>query len=277
MRTREEAAGDPGILLGRVATRWVAYGCWVVASWAAVTGVGCGGSGGSPTVPGPVVSPAPEPPPPDPPEAPSPGVVVTPEQLVLAEGETTTLSVRLATPPTAPVTVAASIQADAGLFAEFGKGTPLEIVQGGRLVFDADTWDSQQTVKVVAQHDFDSVDEQAAIYLDTTSNDAAYENLPRLSLPAHITDDESENLGIWVFGHKLYGPPEGETRFYGVSLSGEPTGDVVVTVASSDPGILEVTEGGELLFTPGDFEMLQWFSHFQGQGRTRRCRATTYR
>ena len=267
MRTREEAAGDPGILLGRVATRWVAYGCWVVASWAAVTGIGCGGSGGSPTAPGPVVSPAPETPPPDPPEAPSPGVVVTPEELFLVEGETTKLSVRLATPPAAPVMVALSIQAHAGLFGEFGKGPPLQIVQGGRLVFDTDAWDSQQTVELVAQHDFDGVDEEAAIYLDTTSDDVVYESLPRLSLPVRVTDDETENLGIWVFGHKWFGPPEGGTRFYGVSLSGEPAGDVSVAVTSSDPGILEVTEGGELLFTPSDFDMLQWFSLTAVSGR----------
>ena len=198
---------------------------------------------------------------------PVPAVLVSPAELFVTEGETIALSVRLATPPTAPVTVAVSVQADAGLFRELGKGFPLEITPGSRLAFDADAWDSRQTVELVAGHDFDAVDEEVFIYFDTTSDDSVYENLPRRALPAHVTDDESEPLGIFVFGHQRSGPPEGGSRIYGVSLTGEPTGEVFVTVTSSDPGVLEVTEGSELSFTPHDYGMLQWFSLTAVQGR----------
>ena len=269
MRTREEAAGDPGILLGRVATRWVAYGCWVVASWAAVTGVGCGGSGGSPTVPGPVVSPAPEPPPPDPPEAPSPGVVVTPEELFLTEGATTTLGVRLATPPAAAVTVAVSVQVHAVVFHEFlGKEPPLSLIQGSRLTFDADSWDADQKVTVVAAEDFDTSDEELSIYVDTTSDDPIYEALARRVIPARVADDDPHRFNIVEYGQFWHSPPEGITWSYAVALSGMPTGEVIVEVTSGDPGAVVVADGAVLLFTPDDFYVPQPFRLSGVTGRT---------
>ena len=186
---------------------------------------------------------------------PPPGLVVTPEELYLAEGETMALRIRLATQPTAPVMVAVTVQAR---HRDVNTGAPaIRIVQGSRLMFLIDNWKMEQVVKLVGEHDFDDYDEEVTLYLDTTSEDVDYENLPRQVLLGDVTDDDPYGLGIEMIGFFIGSPPLGETRTYGVSLDGMPSGDVVLTTTSSAPHLIDVSHGSVLHFRPDNFDVPQ--------------------
>ena len=191
-----------------------------------------------------------------------PGLWVAATRLALTEGETTTLAVRLATRPMAPVTVAASIQAPEELFRPWPlpKGPPLLILRGERLTFDPASWKLEQSVTLFAPHDADSEDEQPSLYLDVTSDDVAYEQAPRRVLPIEVTDDDPAMLVVRVFGHGLYGPSDGVTRVYGAALTSPPSDDVRVTITSHDEGIVAVTYGDRLLFPLADHDAVKTFA-----------------
>ena len=200
---------------------------------------------------------------------PLPGLLVTPEELLLSEGETATLRIRLAASPTSPVTVAISAQVHAYVFHEyFGKEPPLSVVRGSRLTFDEATWNAEQEVTIVAGEDFDTSDEEVSIYVDTTSDDPDYEMLARHVIPAAVADDDPHRLNIVREGSFWYNPPEGITWYYAVSLSGRPEAVVRLEITSSDPGAVVVTEGSVLFFTPDDFRIPQPFHLRSVEGRT---------
>ena len=199
---------------------------------------------------------------------PLPGLLVTPEELLLSEGETATLRIRLAASPTSPVTVAISAQVHAYVFHEhFGKEPPLSVVRGSRLTFDEATWNAEQEVTIVAGEDFDTSDEEVSIYVDTTSDDPNYEMLARHVIPAAVSDNDPHRLNILREGSFWYNPPEGITWYYAVSLSGRPKAVVRLEITSSDPGAVVVTEGSALSFTPEDFHVPQPFHLRSVEGR----------
>ena len=192
---------------------------------------------------------------------PPPGILATTEEFAVTEGETMAIRLRLTTQPLAPVTVAVSLQVHVFYFEPYGQGTPLRITRGSRLTFDADTWDEEQTVTLLAEHDTDTSDEEVSIYLDVTSDDTSYEVLPRRVIPGTVQDDDPHELNVVLDGSYLgrWGPQEGETWNYTVSLTGMPDGDVTVEVTSGDPGAIVVAEGSRLLFTRDNFPEPQLF------------------
>ena len=188
---------------------------------------------------------------------PLPGLVVTPEELTVMEGENAAFTLRLTTQPTAPVTVAVSVQARKQ---DLNTERPaVRISRGGRLTFDAQTWNVEQVVRMVGEQDSDDFDEEVTIYVDTTSDDPDYENLPRRILLADVIDDDPYGLGIEKIGFFIGSPPLGETRTYGVALDGMPCGDVILTTTSSDLDLITVSAGSILFFTPDNFDVPQPF------------------
>ena len=200
---------------------------------------------------------------------PLPGLVVTPREFSLVEGETAELRVRLATQPTASVTVAVSVQALLEVYREPEMRPPLRISRGSRMTFEPEAWNAEQPAILVADHDFDSRDEQVAIYLDTTSEDPAYEHGPRRVVRGTVEDDDPHSLFLLVEGPfvGVYGPPESRTWNYVVFLGGMPTGEVVVEVISGDTGAVVVAEGSQLVFTPDDYREPQLFRLMGVAGR----------
>ena len=192
---------------------------------------------------------------------PPPGILVTPEEFSVTEGETMAMRVRLTTQPSAPVTVAVSVQVHVLLVGEFGKGPPLRIVRGSRLTFDADTWGVERTVTLLAEHDTDTGDEEVSIYLDATSDDASYESLRRQVIQGAVEDDDPHRLDIVLIGTFLYllGPQEGVVWNYNVSLAGMPNGEVRIEITSGDSGVVVVEEGRLLFFGPDNFRVPQLF------------------
>ena len=171
-----------------------------------------------------------------------------------------TMRVRLTTRPAAPVTVAVSLQIHVDYFRDSGKG-PLRITRGSRLAFDADTWDLERTVTLLAEHDHDTSDAEVSVYLDATSDDTFYEFLPRRVIPGLVRDDDPHHVNVVLDGAYLwrFGPEEGVTWNYNVALSGMPAGDVRVDVTSGDPGAIVVSDGSRLVFTPQNFLEPQLF------------------
>ena len=192
---------------------------------------------------------------------PPPGILVTPEEFALAEGETMTIRVRLTTQPSAPVMVATSVQALVWVFNEDGKGPPLRITRGSRLTFDTDDWDVERAVTLVAEQDRDTDDEEVSIYLDATSDDASYESLRRQVIQGTVQDDDPHRLDIVLTGSFLYllGPQAGVIWNYNVSLAGMPNGEVRIEITSGDTGVAVVEEGRLLFFGPDNFRVPQLF------------------
>ena len=184
--------------------------------------------------------------------APSPGLLLAPPELILTEGETALLMVRLTTQPMAPVIVAVSHAANAEQW--------ISVPNGSRLLFERNNWDVEQTVILEAKQNRGAQDRRVAIFLDTVSEDLAYAELPRLVVLATILDDDPVPVylsRIGVGGERLY---DGQTSTRGLNLGGRPTGPVIVTTTSSDTGLVAVTAGARLTFLPDNYDIPQAFS-----------------
>ena len=102
---------------------------------------------------------------------PGPGVGLLTAELVVAEGGTGTYMVRLATEPTADVTVTISGQA--------GTDVSLSGLTNNGLTFTTGNWDTSQTVTVTAAHDPDAADDEVTLTHTAASTDTDYEGLIR--------------------------------------------------------------------------------------------------
>ena len=118
---------------------------------------------------------------------PCPGVGLSPKELVVAEGATVSYMVRLATEPSADVTVTVSGQA--------GTDVSLSGLTNNRLTFTTGNWDTSQTVTVTAAQDTDAADEEVTLTHTTTSTDADYAGLA-LGMPVTVDDDDTPGLVV---------------------------------------------------------------------------------
>ena len=112
----------------------------------------------------------------------TPGVLVSPQDLAIAEGGTSSYSVVLASPPTAPVTITATRAA--------GGDEDLR-VSPARLTFPVSNWSMAQTLRVSAAQDRDAVDGKATFAHTASSADARYDGLEIAALDAIERDDEA--------------------------------------------------------------------------------------
>ena len=118
---------------------------------------------------------------------PCPGVVLSPKELVVAEGATVSYMVRLATEPTADVTVTISGQA--------GTDVSLSGLTNNGLTFTTGNWDTSQTVTVTAAQDTDAADDEVTLTHTTTSTDTDY---AALALGMAVTVDDDDTAGLVV-------------------------------------------------------------------------------
>ncbi len=144
------------------------------------------------------------------------GLVLAPETLGVRENGSAPYRVRLATRPTADVSVAIS-----GYM-----GTDLTLDETG-LTFTTATWNVEQTVTVTAGDDVDAVSEDATI--SHTASGGDYGSVTA-DLSVVVTDDDAPAL--------VLSPPsltlmEGENVTYTVSLATRPTAGVTVTIGGT--------------------------------------------
>ena len=175
---------------------------------------------------------------------PCPGVVLSPAELVVAEGETVSYMVRLATAPTADVTVTVSGQT--------ATDVSLSALTNNQLTFTTGNWDTSQTVTVTAAHDLDAVDDEVTLTHTTASTDTDYAGLS-LGMPVTVDDDDTPGLVVPRTGLSL---AEGATGTYTVALATEPTADVTVTISGHDTAGVTVQDP-VLTFTTGNWDTPQ--------------------
>ena len=154
----------------------------------------------------------------------APGLVFSPRQLSVGEGDTATYRLSLATRPTAAVTVTVS-SGDTGALA-----VPVSFV------FTTSNWNQPRTVTVRGVEDEDTNDETV-----TVSHDASGGGYGSVSgtVTVTVTDDDTQAPGL-VFSPQQLSVGEGDTATYRLSLATRPTSAVTVTVSSGDTGALAV-------------------------------------
>ncbi len=155
-----------------------------------------------------------------------------------------TFTVRLATPPTAPVTITVATDAP-------GTATATPQV----LTFTADNFDQIQTVTVAGVDEMiDDGDTPFAVRLTASSADAVYDGLPIGSVTGLAIDDDES--GIQVVGDDLQVDETGTTATFSVVLTTQPTGTVTIPITSGDAGEVSVpTE--PLIFTTDNWSIAQ--------------------
>ncbi len=169
--------------------------------------------------------------------------------------QTATFTVKLATEPTANVTVGVSS-------ADSGEGTPSPT----SLTFTASNWNSTQTVTVTAVDDAIEDDTQSYnIELDPSSTgDTVYNGLATKTVEV-MTEDDNDMAGMTVTELASATDPRetttegGGTAQFKVALTSEPTANVTVTLSSADTGEGDITSpsGKVLTFTAGNWNSAQ--------------------
>ena len=154
-------------------------------------------------------------------------------EVSLTEGSTTTSEVRLATAPTANVTVTFSDDGDSDVS---WSGTTLS---GDALTFTTTNWNVAQTVTLTAGQDDDFVDDTEILTL-TASKSGGYNGE---TVEITVTIDDNDVPGITVSGTATV--TEGSTTTVEVKLAATPTGEVAVTL--SDDGDSDVSWSGTTL------------------------------
>ena len=169
----------------------------------------------------------------------SPNLIIRPATFRLDEGQSRDFTVKLATLPTAEVTVAVS-SGDAGA----------ATVSKDSLTFTTDTWDDLQTVTVESVQDEDAADEPVVISLSATGGD--YAGIDG-TVPVTVEDDETPDFVIDPASLAFL---ESGSGTFTVRLRYVPTVNVTVSVTSDDPGAATVSDDS-LTFTPADWQTTQ--------------------
>ena len=141
------------------------------------------------------------------------GITLSAETLEVDEGDDGTYTVRLATQPTAQVTIAVTGHS----------GTDLTVGPTA-LTFTTTNWATVQTVTVAAAEDDDGVDDTATLAHTASGGDYAGETA---SLAVTTTDDDP--VGITLSAATLE-VDEGDDGTYTVRLATQPTAQVTIAV-----------------------------------------------
>ncbi len=178
-------------------------------------------------------------------QAQTPALDVNPTSLTIAEGGQATFQVRLATQPSASVSVGApspdsSITIDtkpdqAGNQSTFAFGP-------------TQAWNVYQMVTVSAAHDDDTDDESFVITLTSFSTDGSHSGLTA-TVNLTVTDDDKPT--IVLSDTQTLSIDEGGSGTFSVSLSAAPNADVTVSLAKTNSDI--TLSPTSLPFTTTDF------------------------
>ena len=171
-----------------------------------------------------------------------PGLVVVPPVLEVREGGSEAFTVRLATQPTAPVTVSMSVASRDGVSAS---------VDGpASLTFTTVNYAAPQTVTVPGEQDADSRDERMTVSLSASGG--GYDGLTA-SVDVTVKDDDAPALVATPPGLNV---GEGESATFTVRLATAPSDTVTVSVASGDTDAATV-DLASLTFTATDYASAQ--------------------
>ena len=165
-----------------------------------------------------------------------PALVITPKSLTVAEGSssgsTNTYTVRLATEPTADVTV--TIGSDNADVTLDGPDSATAFTASETLTFSAsgaNLWSTAQTVTVSAAQDTDVSDDEATL-THTASDTGGYDDVTA-DLEVTVTDDDEPEITIARSGGSG-AITEGDTATFTVTANPVPAGNLVVTLNVAD-------------------------------------------
>ena len=151
------------------------------------------------------------------------GLVVDPASVTVAEGGSASYTVKLASEPTAEVTVAITGHAGSDL-----------TLDKASLTFTTSTWETAQTVTVTAAEDDDAVDDE--VTLAHTASGGDYGSVTE-DLPVTVADGDTVGLVVDPVSVTVDEADDPETESiaehqatYTVKLASEPTAEVTVAV-----------------------------------------------
>ena len=179
-------------------------------------------------------------------------IVLSPKtSLSVDEGDDTgaTYTVKLATQPSAEVTVTVTGQASTDLTLTGLSGT-------GTLIFTTDNWNTAQTVTVKAGQDADGVDDAVTLTHTATGGNYAGETA---TLAVTVDDDETVSV---VLSKTALSVDEGDdtAATYTVKLATQPSETVTVTVTgqtNTDLTLTGLSGTGTLTFTTENWDTAQ--------------------
>ena len=166
-----------------------------------------------------------------------------PSEVTVAEGSTQTYTVRLATLPSASVTVAVTKEGDADL----------SVISGSPLTFSTSTWNAVQTVTLSAAQDLDALDDVANF-----THAASGGGYGSVSVNLNATEEDDDTAALTLSPASVT-VAEGSTKSYTVKLATLPSGNVTVAVArkSGQDEDLSVTAGASLTFSTSTWSTAQ--------------------
>ena len=170
------------------------------------------------------------------------GFTLNPTSVTVAEGSTADYKVRLATRPSASVTVTVARETTGY------QDSDLSVKTGASLTFTTSNWDTDQTVTLQAAADPDGIDGTAVF--NHTASGGGYGNVT-----ATLTATESDTdpaPGPTVAPSSVSLTEGGSTGSYTVKLAHRPASNVTVTVSSQDPGAVTASPAS-LTFTAENY------------------------
>ena len=184
-----------------------------------------------------------------------------PASVTVTEGESATYTVKLATEPSAAVTVTIGGESDGVTVDDTDPNTPND---QKTLTFTTSTWNTAQTVKVQAADDDDAADESAT--LSHTASGGGYGSVSG-NVAVTVTDTDTAGL---VFDPASVTVNEGESATYTVKLATEPSAAVTVTIGGESDGVtVDDTDGN----TEGDQKTLTFTTSTWNTAQTVKVRA----
>ena len=171
----------------------------------------------------------------------SAGLVVDPASLPVNEGATNTFTVKLATQPSADVSVTVE-----------SNDTSSVTVPSSTFTFTTMNWNTAQTVTVTGVEDDDAVNETPTVTATASSSDSAYSG-ETAEVSVTVTDNDTAEL---VVNPSSLPVGEGGTNTFTVKLATQPSANVMVTLVSDDPGAATVPSD-TLTFTTMNWSTVQ--------------------
>ena len=167
-----------------------------------------------------------------------PGLVVVPPVLEVREGGSEAFTVKLATQPTAAVTVSMSVASR--------DGDAAAVDGPASLTFTTVNYAAPQTVTVPGEQDADSLDERMTVSLSASGG--GYDGLSA-SVDVTVKDDDAPALVATPPGVSV---GEGESETFTVRLATQPSDTVTVSVESGDTDAATANPAS-LTFTAADY------------------------
>ena len=166
-------------------------------------------------------------------------LVVSEPTLSVGEAGSGDFTVKLATQPSANVSVSVS-----------SGDTGAATVSPASLSFTTANWDTTQTVTVSGVDDPDTAEESVTVSLSAT--DGGYEG-KMASVSVSVTDNDTANL---VVSESMLSVGEAGSGDFTVKLATQPSANVTVTVSSDDTGVATVSPAS-LSFTTANWDTTQ--------------------